>query len=149
MSGDIFCGFGVPVELPAKSDAANVKEQYSDAFHVVKETLTRIGIASRKSKILFQTAHILHKRGFYAILMFKELFALDGKEATITTEDIARRNTIVKLLSDWDLVKVLDMKRIEPQAPLSQLRVLSYLEKRDWVLKPKYQIGRVLQRKET
>lgn len=112
-----------------------------DNFLKVKETLTRIGIASRMDKRLYQSCHILHKQGRYFIVHFKELFALDGKESNITSEDIERRNTIAKLLQDWSLLKILDMKRAEPTTSLQQIKVISFKEKDEWELVPKYNIG--------
>jgi len=111
-----------------------------DDFLKVRETLSRIGVASRKEKKLYQSCHILHKQGRYFIVHFKELFALDGKPTNLSENDIARRNTIAKLLADWDLIKVLGV--VEPVAPLSQIKVLSYLEKADWTLETKYNIGK-------
>ena len=111
-----------------------------DDFLKIRETLTRIGVASRKDKTLYQSCHILHKQGRYFIVHFKELFALDGKQTNLSENDIARRNTIAKLLADWDLVKVLGVP--EPVAPLSQIKVLSYREKEDWTLETKYNIGK-------
>ena len=112
-----------------------------DDFLKVRETLTRIGVASRKEKKIYQSCHILHKQGRYFIVHFKELFALDGKHTTITLNDIQRRNRIVKLLSDWGLVKVSEGVDITDIAPLNQIKVLSYKEKEDWILEPKYNIG--------
>lgn len=112
-----------------------------DNFLKVRETLTRIGVASKKDKILYQSCHILHKQGRYFIVHFKELFALDGKEANISINDIERRNTIAKLLSDWGLLKILDSGRAEPQASLSQIKVVSFKEKNEWELVAKYTIG--------
>ena len=111
-----------------------------DDFLKVRETLSRIGVASRKERKLYQSCHILHKQGRYFIVHFKELFALDGKQTNLSENDIARRNTIAKLLADWDLVKVLGVP--EPVAPLSQIKVLSYREKADWTLENKYNIGK-------
>jgi hypothetical protein len=112
-----------------------------DNFLKVRETLTRIGIASRKDKKLFQSCHILHKQGKYFIVHFKELFALDGKESDITMSDIERRNVIADLLQDWGLLKILDKSKAEPKASLSQIKVVSYKEKAEWELVPKYNIG--------
>lgn len=112
-----------------------------DNFLKVRETLTRIGVASKKDKILYQSCHILHKQGRYFIVHFKELFALDGKESNISINDIERRNTIAKLLSDWGLLKILDSGRAEPQASLSQIKVVSFKEKNEWELVAKYTIG--------
>jgi len=112
-----------------------------DNFLKVRETLTRIGIASRKDKKLFQSCHILHKQGRYFIVHFKELFALDGKESDISMSDIERRNVIAELLQDWGLLKILDKSKAEPKASLSQIKVVSYKEKGEWELVPKYNIG--------
>ena len=117
-----------------------VKLNESDDFLKVRETLSRIGVASRKEKKLYQSCHILHKQGRYFIVHFKELFALDGKPANISINDIERRNTIAKLLSDWELVELIGNS--EPQAPLSQIKVLSYREKDEWILETKYNIGK-------
>jgi hypothetical protein len=113
-----------------------------DDFLKVRETLSRIGVASRKDKVLYQSCHILHKQGRYFIVHFKELFALDGKQADLTDNDIERRNTIAKLLSDWGLIKIIETDRYFPMAPLSQIKVLSYKEKDDWTLQSKYNIGK-------
>ena len=112
-----------------------------DDFLKVRETLSRIGVASRKDKKLFQSTHILHKQGKYYICHFKELFALDGKSTNISENDIARRNTIANLLSDWGLVNVVGTSSVEP-APLSQIKVISFREKNDWTLETKYNIGK-------
>ena len=111
-----------------------------DAFLKVRETLSRIGVASRKERKLYQSCHILHKQGKYYIVHFKELFALDGKETNLSENDIARRNTIAKLLNDWNLVGV--EGKIEPVAPLSQIKILSFKEKDEWTLETKYNIGK-------
>lgn len=112
-------------------------------FLKVKETLTRIGIASRKDNTLYQSCHILHKQGKYYIVHFKQLFALDGKQTDFSEEDRARTNTIVKLLQDWELVKVVNPKQIEqPLAPLSKIKIISFKEKDQWELVAKYTIGR-------
>lgn len=113
-----------------------------DDFLKVRETLTRIGVASRKDKVLYQSCHILHKQGKYYIVHFKELFALDGKRANLSENDVQRRNRIVKLLSDWGLITVLNENKIEDMAPLNQIKVISYKEKDDWVLETKYNIGK-------
>ena len=113
-----------------------------DDFLKVRETLSRIGVASKKDKTLYQSCHILHKQGRYFITHFKELFALDGKEADLTDNDLKRRNTISKLLSDWGLVKLLDKSVEEDMAPLSQIKILSFKEKDEWSLVTKYNIGR-------
>ena len=112
-----------------------------DDFLKVRETLTRIGVASRKEKKIYQSCHILHKQGRYFIVHFKELFALDGKHTNITLNDVQRRNRITKLLSDWNLVQVADEEQIYDVAPLNQIKVLSYKEKGEWILEPKYNIG--------
>ena len=111
-----------------------------DDFLKVRETLSRMGVASRREKTLWQSAHILHKKGRYYIAHFKELFALDGKPTNISINDIERRNTIAKLLEDWELVELIG--KSEPQAPLSQIKVLSYREKDEWILETKYNIGK-------
>ena len=111
-----------------------------DDFLKIRETLSRIGVASRKEKKLYQSCHILHKQGKYYIVHFKELFALDGKDTNLSENDIARRNTIVKLLSDWGLVEI--KVTPEPIAPLSQIKIISFKEKDEWVLETKYNIGK-------
>jgi len=113
-----------------------------DNFLKVRETLTRIGVASRKDKTLYQSCHILHKQGRYFIVHFKELFALDGKEANITLGDIERRNTIANLLSDWGLLKIVVPSKAEQRVSLSQIKVVSFKEKADWTLTAKYNIGK-------
>jgi hypothetical protein len=113
-----------------------------DNFLKVRETLTRIGISSRKDKTLYQSCHILHKQGRYFIVHFKELFALDGKEANITTGDIERRNTIANLLQDWKLLKVVVPSQIENRVLLSQIKVVAFKEKHEWDLIAKYSIGK-------
>ena len=132
MDTDIFKGVGVEVELPTQ-----------DSFLKVKETLTRIGISSRKEKKLYQSCHILHKKGRYDILHFKELFILDGKHNTLSEEDISRRNTIVNLLEEWELIKIVDpSKSADPVASLNQIKIISFKEKNDWELTVKYNIGK-------
>ena len=113
-----------------------------DDFLKVRETLTRIGVASRKEKKLYQSCHILHKQGRYYIVHFKELFALDGKKANLTVNDVQRRNRISQLLADWGLITVVDAEQIKDIAPLNQIKVLSYKDKGNWVLETKYNIGR-------
>jgi len=113
-----------------------------DDFLKVRETLTRIGVASRKEKKLYQSCHILHKQGKYYIVHFKELFALDGKKANLSLNDVQRRNRIVQLLGDWGLVSVNSKEGIADVAPLSQIKVLAYKEKGDWTLESKYNIGK-------
>jgi len=123
------------------SDMVEVELKESDDFLKVKETLTRIGVASRKDKILYQSCHILHKRGKYYLVHFKELFALDGKESSITESDIGRRNAISRLLAEWGLLKIISNNSDAPLAPMSQIKVLPYKEKEEWELVPKYNIG--------
>ena len=113
-----------------------------DDFLKVRETLTRIGVASRKEKKLYQSCHILHKQGRYFIVHFKELFALDGKHANLTVNDVQRRNRIVRLLADWGLVSVVSLDAVSDIAPLNQIKVLAYKDKNDWVLEQKYNIGK-------
>ena len=114
-----------------------------DDFLKVRETLTRIGVASKKEKTLYQSCHILHKQGRYYIVHFKELFALDGKPSNITESDVARRNTIIKLLKEWELVEILQPDLIEnPVAPISQIKVLPFKDKDEWELTAKYNIGK-------
>ncbi len=113
-----------------------------DDFLKVRETLTRIGVASRKEKKLYQSCHILHKQGRYFIVHFKELFALDGKNTNLTINDVQRRNRIIKLISDWGLVDVSSEDEIADIAPLNQIKVLAYKDKSDWVLEQKYNIGK-------
>ena len=113
-----------------------------DDFLKVRETLTRIGVASRKEKKLYQSCHILHKKGQYYIVHFKELFALDGKKANLSENDVQRRNRIIKLLSDWGLVEIVNETLIKEAAPLSQIKVIAYKEKGDWTLESKYNIGK-------
>ena len=112
-----------------------------DDFLKVRETLTRIGVASRKEKKIYQSCHILHKQGRYFLVHFKELFALDGKHANLTSNDVQRRNRIAQLLADWGLVGVVDTEKIQDIAPLNQIKVLSYRDKGDWILETKYNIG--------
>jgi len=131
-SEDIFKGVGIEVSLPSQ-----------DSFLKIKETLTRIGISSRKERKLYQSCHILHKQGRYSILHFKELFILDGKKDTFADEDKARRNTIVNLLEEWGLVNVVDTENAQdPIAPLNQIKILSHKEKDNWTLEAKYNIGK-------
>ena len=112
-----------------------------DDFLKVRETLTRIGVASRKEKKIYQSCHILHKQGRYFLVHFKELFALDGKHANLTINDVQRRNRIAQLLADWGLVGVVDVIRIQDIAPLNQIKVLSFKDKGEWILETKYNIG--------
>ena len=125
-------------------DLVEVTLKEQDDFLKVRETLTRIGVASKKDKTLFQSCHILHKRGQYYVVHFKELFALDGKPTDITDNDLARRNAIVNLLEDWGLVKIVDKIKTQTPEPifLSQIKILSHKEKNEWQLMPKYNIGK-------
>ena len=125
---------------PEKMLEVQLKEP--DDFLKVRETLTRIGVASRKDKKLFQSCHILHKQGRYFIVHFKELFALDGKESNLTDNDIVSRNTIAQLLGDWGLIAIINTSVAENKAPLSQIKVLSFKEKGEWDLQAKYNIGK-------
>ena len=120
-----------------------------DDFLKVRETLTRIGVASRKDKKLFQSCHILHKQGRYFIVHFKELFALDGKEANFSENDTERRNTIAQLLADWGLIAIVNTSIAETKAPLSQIKVLSFKEKNEWDLQAKYNIGKKIENEST
>ena len=125
-----------------RESMVEVKLSQPDDFLKVRETLSRIGVASRKEKKLYQSCHILHKQGKYYIVHFKELFALDGKTANLTLNDVQRRNRIVQLLSDWGLLSVVNVEQISDLAPLNQIKVLSFKEKNDWTLESKYNIGR-------
>jgi len=124
-------------------DMVEVTLDQKDDFLKVRETLTRIGVASKKEKILYQSCHILHKQGKYYITHFKELFALDGKPTDITDNDLARRNTVANLLEDWELLKIVNKEQTkEPTVSLSQVKIISHKEKADWDLVPKYNIGK-------
>jgi len=112
-----------------------------DDFLKVRETLTRIGVASRKEKKIYQSCHILHKQGRYFLVHFKELFALDGKHANLTQNDVQRRNRIAQLLADWGLISIVNVTQIQDIAPLNQIKVLAYKDKQDWILETKYNIG--------
>ena len=112
-----------------------------DDFLKVRETLTRIGVASRKDNKLFQSCHILHKQGRYFIVHFKELFLLDGKKSNLEENDIARRNTIAQLMSDWGLISIEDNSKVQPLAPMRQIKIIPFKEKTNWELCPKYNIG--------
>ena len=125
-----------------QTDMVEVVLGEPDDFLKVRETLTRIGVASRKEKKIYQSCHILHKQGKYYIVHFKELFALDGKNTNLSLNDVQRRNRIIQLLSDWGLITVVDASKIEDLAPLNQIKVLSFKEKNDWTLESKYNIGR-------
>ena len=126
----------------SSSDMLEVTIKQPDDFLKVRETLTRIGVASRKDKTLYQSCHILHKQGKYYITHFKELFALDGKKSTLVENDIQRRNTIALLLQDWNLIEVVKINMVENKAPLSQIKVLPFKEKNEWNLVAKYNIGK-------
>jgi len=127
---DVFDGLGVEIELKNQED-----------FLKIRETLTRIGVSSRKEKKLYQSCHILHKRGKYAILHFKEFFILDGLESDISDSDVSRRNRICKLLEEWGLVNILD-DDLDPMASMAQIKIIPHKEKNEWELIPKYHIGR-------
>lgn len=124
------------------SDLLEVTLQKPDDFLKVRETLTRIGVSSRTEKKLWQSCHILHKKGKYYIVHFKEMFALDDLPTSINTEDIGRRNTIACLLEEWGLVKIVDKAKIVDKVPLNKIKILPYKEKNEWELCPKYHIGR-------
>ncbi len=126
----------------SESQMIGVTLKEPDDFLKVRETLTRIGVASRKEKKLYQSCHILHKKGKYYIVHFKELFALDGKKANLTVNDVQRRNRIVQLLSDWGLIVVTNPEIITDIAPLNQIKVISFKEKHEWMLETKYNIGK-------
>ena len=130
--------------MVAVNDLVEVTLKEKDDFLKVRETLTRIGVASKKDNILYQSCHILHKQGKYYIVHFKELFALDGKPTDITENDLARRNAIVNLLEDWGLLKVVNKEQTQTPTPifLSQIKILSHKEKGEWQLTPKYNIGK-------
>jgi hypothetical protein len=129
---DIFEGLGVEIKLKNEED-----------FLKVKETLTRIGVSSKAEKKLYQSCHILHKRGRYAIMHFKEMFVLDGLDSDMSTDDLGRRNTIVKLLVEWGLMDAVDPKKYEdPQLSLARLKIIPHKEKKEWTLVPKYHIGK-------
>ena len=125
-----------------QSDMIEVGLKEPDDFLKVRETLTRIGVASRKERKIYQSCHILHKQGKYYIVHFKELFALDGKNTNITLNDIQRRNRITQLLSDWGLVTIMNQDGVGELAPLNQIKVISFKEKGDWTLESKYNIGK-------
>ena len=132
MTEDIFEGLGVEVKLKNEED-----------FLKVKETLTRIGVSSKNDKKLYQSCHILHKRGRYAIMHFKEMFVLDGLDSDMSEDDLGRRNTIVKLLVEWGLIGVVDpIKYAQPQLSLARLKIIPHKEKKEWTLIPKYHIGK-------
>ena len=120
-----------------------------DDFLKIRETLSRIGVASRKDKTLFQSCHILHKQGKYYIVQFKELFALDGKKATLIENDVQRRNTIAVLLQDWNLLTIVKTDEAKNKAPLSQIKIIAFKEKNEWNLQAKYNIGKKVVKEET
>ena len=120
-----------------------------DDFLKIRETLSRIGVASRKDKTLFQSCHILHKQGKYYIVHFKELFALDGKKATLIENDVQRRNTIAVLLQDWNLLSIVKKEAATNKAPLSQIKIIAFKEKKEWNLQAKYNIGKKVVKEET
>tara|TARA_A100001015_G_scaffold262884_1_gene309416 strand:+ start:1341 stop:1775 length:435 start_codon:yes stop_codon:yes gene_type:complete len=120
-----------------------------DDFLKIRETLSRIGVASRKDKTLFQSCHILHKQGKYYIVHFKELFALDGKKATLIENDVQRRNTIAVLLQDWNLLSIVKTDEAKNKAPLSQIKIIAFKEKSEWNLQAKYNIGKKVVKEET
>lgn len=130
MNDNVFHGYGVEVSL-----------DNPDNFLKVMETLTRIGIASKKANTLYQSCHILHKKGRYAIVHFKEMFQLDGKTSDVTAEDLARRNRIATLLQEWNLVKVIDSLDKLDLAPMAQIKIIPFKDKNKWILEPKYTIG--------
>ena len=133
----------VDIEVQWKpTDMVEVVLGEPDDFLKVRETLTRIGVASRKEKKIYQSCHILHKQGKYYIVHFKELFALDGKNTNLSLNDIQRRNRIIQLLSDWGLITVINLEKIADLAPLNQIKVLAFKEKEEWTLESKYNIGR-------
>jgi hypothetical protein len=125
-----------------QADMVEVTLNEPDDFLKVRETLTRIGVASRKEKKIYQSCHILHKQGKYYIVHFKELFALDGKNTNLSVNDVQRRNRIIQLLSDWGLIAVVKADAIADVAPLNQIKVLAFKEKDEWTLESKYNIGR-------
>lgn len=137
MAHDLINIPGIPGYTPLEVKLVN-----QDDFLKVRETLTRIGVASRKDQTLYQSCHILHKQGRYFIVHFKELFALDGKQADLSDNDLQRRNTVAHLLEDWGLVEIVDADMCEDTAPLSQIKVLAFGEKKDWNLVAKYNIGK-------
>jgi len=137
MSTDFF-----NLDLPFEYYPLEVKLAQPDDFLKVRETLTRIGVASRRDNTLYQSCHILHKQGHYFIVHFKELFALDGKNTDLSRNDIQRRNSIAKLLADWGLLAIINPAKYEDQAPLSQIKILNFEEKNDWILQTKYNIGK-------
>ena len=134
-------GFTEPEIAWSQDQMIEVTLNEPDDFLKVRETLTRIGVASRKEKKIYQSCHILHKQGRYYLVHFKELFALDGKHANLTINDVQRRNRIAQLLADWGLISIVNVETIKDIAPLNQIKVLAYKDKGDWILETKYNIG--------
>jgi hypothetical protein len=130
-----------PIVIWTQDQMVEVILNEPDDFLKVRETLTRIGVASRKEKKIYQSCHILHKQGKYYLVHFKELFALDGKHANLTVNDVQRRNRIIQLLADWGLITIVKPEKIIDIAPLNQIKVLAYKDKGDWILETKYNIG--------
>jgi hypothetical protein len=130
-----------PIVIWTQDQMVEVILNEPDDFLKVRETLTRIGVASRKEKKIYQSCHILHKQGKYYLVHFNELFALDGKHANLTVNDVQRRNRIIQLLADWGLIEIVKPEKITDIAPLNQIKVLSYKDKGDWILETKYNIG--------
>ena len=130
-----------PIVIWTQDQMVEVILNEPDDFLKVRETLTRIGVASRKEKKIYQSCHILHKQGKYYLVHFKELFALDGKHANLTVNDVQRRNRIIQLLADWGLIEIVKPEKIADIAPLNQIKVLAYKDKGDWILETKYNIG--------
>jgi hypothetical protein len=130
-----------PIVVWSQDQMVEVILNEPDDFLKVRETLTRIGVASRKEKKIYQSCHILHKQGRYYLVHFKELFALDGKHANLTVNDVQRRNRIIQLLADWGLITIVKPEKITDIAPLNQIKVLAYKDKADWILETKYNIG--------
>ena len=130
-----------PIVIWTQDQMVEVILNEPDDFLKVRETLTRIGVASRKEKKIYQSCHILHKQGKYYLVHFKELFALDGKHANLTVNDVQRRNRIIQLLAYWGLIEIVKPEKITDIAPLNQIKVLSYKDKGDWILETKYNIG--------
>lgn len=137
-----------PIVIWTQDQMVEVILNEPDDFLKVRETLTRIGVASRKEKKIYQSCHILHKQGKYYLVHFKELFALDGKHANLTVNDVQRRNRIIQLLADWGLIEIVKPEKITDIAPLNQIKVLPHKEKVDWILEPKYNIGAKKKREE-
>jgi hypothetical protein len=127
MEADVFRGYGIEITIAKPSD-----------FLVIKETLTRIGVAARDADVLYQSCHILHKRGRYSIIHFKELYAMDGRKTTIDDDDISRRNRIAALLEEWGLLKIVYPESVDIQIPITHIKILNYKEKPDWILEAKY-----------